>query len=118
MFEADDIRDWRQHDVVDPDGDRIGKLEAIYVDTVSDEPAMATVQVGMIGRHRLAFVPLDQATVGPSYVRVRYPKKQVRDAPSMDMDGELPVEEEPAVFEHYGLDYQPGSGGERRLARR
>lgn len=118
MFEADDIRDWREHDVVDPDGDRIGRLEAIYVDTATDQPAVATVQIGIIGRHRLVFVPLDGATVGPSHVRVRYPKKQVKDAPSIEMDGELAAEDEPAVFEHYDLTYRPGAGGERRLARR
>lgn len=118
MFEADNIRDWREHEVIDPDGDRIGRLEAVYVDTATDQPAVASVQVGIIGRHRLTFVPLDGATVGPSYVRVRYPKKLVRDAPAIDTDGELAAGDEPALFEHYGLEYLPGSGGERRLARR
>jgi hypothetical protein len=118
MFEADNIRDWRGQNVVDPDGEKIGSLEAVYVDTASDEPTFATVTVGMIGRHRLVFVPLGGATVGPGYVRVRSPKKLVKDAPSIDTDGELAATEEPAVFQHYGLAYQPGSGGERRLARR
>jgi hypothetical protein len=31
---------------------------------------------------------------------------------------ELPAGDEEAVFKHYGLAYQPGGGGERRLARR
>jgi hypothetical protein len=31
MFEADNIRDWRDHDVVDPDGNQIGQLTAVYV---------------------------------------------------------------------------------------
>jgi hypothetical protein len=38
--------------------------------------------------------------------------------PSIDSDGELLATDEPAIFEHYGLQYQPGAGGERRLARR
>jgi hypothetical protein len=118
MFEADEIRDWREHDVIDPEGDKIGKLEAIYVDTATDAPAFASVEIGMIGRHHLTFVPLDRATVGPSYVRVAYPKKQVKDAPDIDTDGELAAENEPALFEHYGLTYQAGASGERRLARR
>jgi PRC-barrel domain len=118
MFEADNIRDWRGQNVIDPDGDKIGSLEAVYVDTASDQPAFATVTVGIIGRHRLVFVPLGNATVGPDYVRVRCPKKLVKDAPSIDTDGELAATEEPAVFEHYGIAYQPGAGGERRLARR
>ena len=118
MFEAANIREWIDQDVVDADGHKIGTLEAIYVDTGTDLPSFATVRVGMIGRHRLAFVPLDQATVGPGYLKVAYDKKQVRDAPSIKTDGELPATDEPAIFEHYGLTYQPGASGERRLGRR
>jgi len=118
MFEAENIRDWRGHDVVDTDGHKIGALEAIYVDTGTDLPSFATVTVGMMGRHRLVFVPLDRATVGPGYLKVLYSKKQVKDAPSIETDGELPAADEEAVFKHYGLEYQPGAGGERRLGRR
>jgi hypothetical protein len=118
MFEAENIRDWRNHDVVDPDGHKIGLLEAVYVDTGSDEPAFATVRVGMIGRHRLAFVPLQGATVAPDSVRVTYPKAQVKGALAIDTDGELAAGDEPGLFEYYGIPYQQGSSGERRLARR
>lgn len=118
QFAAENIRDWRTLAVVDPDGDRIGDLEAVYVDTASDEPAFASVRVGVIGRHRLVFVPLADATVAPRHVKVRYPKKLVRKAPSIDLDGELTADEEPEVFSHYQLSYNPGAGGERRLARR
>jgi PRC-barrel domain len=118
VFEAANIREWIDHDVVDADGHKIGTLEAIYVDTGTDLPSFATVRVGMIGRHRLAFVPLDRATVGPGYLKVTYDKKQVRDAPSIETDGELPATDEAAIFQHYGLTYQPGASGERRLGRR
>jgi hypothetical protein len=118
MFEAADIREWRGHDVVDAEDHKIGALEAVYVDTGTDQPAFATVTVGLPTRHRLAFVPLDRAVVGPGYVRVGYDRKQVRDAPSIGVDGELPAGDEEAIFRHYGLAYQTGGGGERRLARR
>ncbi|AXK36929.1 PRC-barrel domain containing protein [Streptomyces armeniacus] len=118
MFEAEDIREWRGHDVVDTGGSKIGSLESVYVDTATDRPAFVTVTVGMPTRRRLVFVPLDDAVVGPGHLKVRYDKKQVKDAPTIDVDGELPAEEEPAVFSHYELAYQPGAGGERRLARR
>jgi hypothetical protein len=45
-------------------------------------------------------------------------KEQIKDAPSIDTDGELLAEMEPTVFSHFGLTYEPGAGGERRLARR
>ena len=83
MFEAGDIREWRGHNVVDSSGHKIGMLESVYVDTGTDQPAFATVTVGMPTRHRLVFVPLTGATVGPGYLKVTYPKGQVKDAPSM-----------------------------------
>lgn len=118
MIAAENIRDWRSHDVVDPEGKKIGQLEAIYVDTSTDEPSFASVRVGMLGRHRLTFVPLDRATVAPGSMRVAYPRSQVKGAFSIDTDGELAAEDEPGLFEHYGIPYQPGASGERRLARR
>jgi hypothetical protein len=118
MFEAGDIREWRGHDVVDADGHKIGELEAVYVDTTTDLPSFGTVKVGMPTRHRLVFVPLNQAAVGPGYLRVSYDRKQVKGAPSISTDGELPSGDEEAVFRHYGLTYQPGAAGERCLARR
>jgi hypothetical protein len=118
MFEANDIREWRGHDVVDGSGSKIGTLESVYVDTATDEPAFATVTVGIPTRRRLVFVPLGGATVGPAYLRVTYAKGQVKSAPSIGTDGELPATEEAAAFKHYDLAYQTGVGGERRLARR
>ena len=117
-FTAENIRDWRDHDVVDAGGDKVGSLEAIYFDTGTEEPVFASVKIGIVGRHRLVFVPLAGAVVSPSYVKVTADKKLIKDAPSIDTDGELEAAQEPAVFEHYGLAYQPGASGERRLGRR
>ena len=70
MSEAANIREWRGSDVVDAQGHKIGQLEAVYFDTASDLPSFGTVTVGMPTRHRLVFVPLGNATVGPGYVKV------------------------------------------------
>jgi hypothetical protein len=66
----------------------------------------------------LVFVPLSGAVVSPSYLKVTADRKLIKHAPSIDVDGELTSEDEPAVFEHYGLTYQLGASGERRLGRR
>ncbi|MFE3169514.1 PRC-barrel domain-containing protein [Streptomyces sp. NPDC059224] len=118
MIEAGDIREWRGHEVVDTGGHKVGVLESVYVDTATDLPSYATVTVGLPTRRRLVFVPLADATVGPGYLKVAYDKDTVKKAPAIDTDGELPAEQEPAVFAHYAIEYTPGAGGERRLARR
>jgi PRC-barrel domain protein len=115
VFPAENIRDWRTKNVVDPDGSKIGTLESVYVDTTTDLPFFAAVTTGIIGRHKLTFVPLTNATVTPDAIRVTVSKDLTKNAPSIDTDGELSVEDEPAVFEHYSLPYTPGV---RRLARR
>ncbi|GAB2604777.1 PRC-barrel domain-containing protein [Kribbella endophytica] len=117
MFPAENLRDWSGHKVIDPDGDKVGELEAVYVDTSTDEAAFVTVKVGLLGK-RLVFVPVDGATVSPNAVRVRYPKKLIHEAPSIDPDGELTGAEEPKVFAHYDLPYTATTVGERRLGRR
>ncbi|MGY0021378.1 PRC-barrel domain-containing protein [Streptomyces sp. cg35] len=116
MFEAENIRDWRDKDVVDVEGRKIGSLESVYVDTATDQPAFAAVTTGLPTRKRITFVPLEKAVVAPAYVKVAWPKQLVKDAPSIDTDGELLVEQERAIFDHYSLDY--GAGEARRLARR
>jgi hypothetical protein len=117
-FPAANIRDWRGKAVQDPEGNKIGTLEAVYFDTALDQAVFATVQIGVIGRRRLAFVPLIGATVAPEHVTVQVSRNLARKAPTIDMDGELAAADEPAIFMHYGLDYQQGASGERRLARR
>ena len=118
MFEADDIQDWKDRSVVDRDGDKIGTLEGLYYDTATEQPTFASVQVGIVGRRRLTFVPLDGARVAPDHIRVMVDKNTVKDALTIDTDGALTAAQEPELFAHYGLGYQPGSGGERRLGRR
>lgn len=81
MIQTADIREWLNQAVVDPGGHKIGELESVYVDTSTDEPAMATVRVGLPTRHRLVFVPLEGATVGPGYVRVAHDRKLVKQSP-------------------------------------
>ncbi|MER5346484.1 PRC-barrel domain-containing protein [Streptomyces mirabilis] len=118
MIRAADVREWRNRDVVDTEGHKIGMLEAVYVDTTTDEPAVATVRTGLPTRHRLLFVPIDDAIAGPDYLKVGYVKTLVKQAPSIGTDDVLPAEQEEAIFKHYGLAYKPGAAGERQLARR
>ena len=64
MIHAADVREWRNRDVVDAESHKIGVLEAVYVDTTTDEPAMATVRTGLPTRRRLVFVPLRTRSSG------------------------------------------------------
>jgi uncharacterized protein (TIGR02271 family) len=96
--------DWRGRTVVDRDGDKIGKLDEVYIDQDTDQPEWAIVNTGMFGT-RSNFVPLAGASPEGENVRVNYEKSQVKDAPSVEPDGELSQKEEAELYGHYGLQY-------------
>ena len=113
------VAEWHGKMLVDRDGERIGKLQDVYVDVENDEPQFATVKEGFIGRH-LTFVPLGGITVGPDDLRVAVTEKQIRSAPNIAQHGEeLSQADESALYHHYELNYTPPeTGSGRRLARR
>lgn len=118
MFEAENLRDWIGLAVVDESEDKVGTLESIYFDTATSAPAFATVETGILGSKKLLFVPLTGAVVAPKHLKVQFGKKLIKDAPFIATDGELEAADEPAIYAHYEMAYQTGSGGERRLGRR
>ena len=52
-----DVAEWHGKMLIDRNGEKIGKLQDVYVDVETDEPQFATVKEGFIDRH-LTFVPL------------------------------------------------------------
>ena len=59
------VADWYGKMLVDRDGEKIGKLQDVYVDVETDKPQFATVKEGFIDRH-LTFVPLGGIQIGPA----------------------------------------------------
>jgi uncharacterized protein (TIGR02271 family) len=104
MPDLDTARGWQGRTLVDRDGDRIGSIDAIYLDDRTGQPEWALVNTGLFGT-KASFVPLAQATQTDRDVRVPYDKQLVKDAPRIDPDGHLSEAEERQLWRHYGLDY-------------
>src|ERR1700684_3630572 len=111
--------EWHGRTIVDLDGEKIGKLEDVYVDVETDVPQFATVKEGLIGRH-LTFVPLGGISVGPDELRVAVTKGHVLDPPKLaQRGGERSQEHESALSPQFELNYTPiATESGRRLARR
>lgn len=111
--------DWLGKVLVDRNGERIGKLQDVYVDVETDEPQFGTVKEGFFDRH-LTFVPLAGAQVGPDELRVTVEKEKVRSAPDLDLHGqEMSQADESALYHHFEMNYTPpATQSGRRLARR
>ena len=113
------VAEWQGKMIVDRNGEKIGKLQDVYVDVETDEPQFGTVKEGFIGRH-LTFVPLGEIQIGPDDLQVAVTKEQVESAPDIDLHGEeLSQADESTLYHHFELNYTPiGTESGRRLARR
>jgi uncharacterized protein (TIGR02271 family) len=98
------VQSWQGRTMVDPAGDKLGTIDAIYLDDETGQPEWATVTSGLFSA-KTAFVPLAQAQDIGDSVQVPYDKQQVTDAPSPQADGQLSQDEEAELYRHYGLDY-------------
>jgi uncharacterized protein (TIGR02271 family) len=107
MPDVDTVRSWQGATMVDRDGDRVGNIDAVYVDDQSGQPEWALVNTGLFGT-KSTFVPIAQAASSGDQVQVPYEKQLIKDAPRIDPDGHLSEAEEQELWRHYGLDYGAG----------
>ena len=101
MADVREMLAWRGREVVDADGDRVGRLEEIYLDADTDEAHWAAVKTGLVGG-RLSLVPLAEATERADHVVVPFDKRTVKDAPNVDSGAELTPQEESTLHRYYG----------------
>jgi uncharacterized protein (TIGR02271 family) len=114
MRTLEDVQTWRGRTAVDSNGDKVGKVDEIYLDRQSGEPEWATVSTGLFG-HKTTFVPIEGAEDVGDEVRLAYTKDQVKDAPNVDADAALSTEEEQRLYQHYGRgDYDEWDGNTDR----
>ncbi len=104
MTPVTDAYTWQGRDLLGSDGEKIGSVKEIYEDERTGKPEWALVTSGLFGT-RSHFVPLAGAEPSGEGVRVQVSKHQVKDAPSIEGDGQLSEQEERQLFEHYGVPY-------------
>jgi uncharacterized protein (TIGR02271 family) len=110
MNEFTDAYDWRGREVIGSDGEKIGKVDEVYLDTTTEKPEWLAINTGLFGL-KSSFAPIEGARPEGESVRLAYTKEQVKDAPGIEPDQELNDSEERALWSHYGLDYDSGHSG-------
>jgi len=88
--------------VVDPAGNKLGKVGNVYLADATHQPEWITVKTGLFGTKE-SFVPLSGAHTDKDGVHVQVDKDAVSDAPRIDADGHLSPEESTQLYQHYGL---------------
>jgi uncharacterized protein (TIGR02271 family) len=100
-----DYAAWTGRTVVDPSGNKVGKVSQIYLDIETGQPEWVAVNTGLF-KSRSSFVPLQGATADGDQLVIAYDKALVSDAPQVDDDGSvLSPEEEQRLYGYYGLAY-------------
>jgi sporulation protein YlmC with PRC-barrel domain len=94
--------DWEGQTVLDRDGDKIGKIEEIYLVEDTGEPEWALVKVGRLKGHT-TLVPLTKARPGEKGVEIAVDKEVVSEAPEIKPDAEPSEQQVNALYRHYGL---------------
>jgi uncharacterized protein (TIGR02271 family) len=98
--------------VYDPDGDKIGKVDDLFVDE-NDQPEYIGVKMGLLGI-RSTLIPWQMVEVreAESTLIVSADDGHVKDGPTFDDDKEITPEFESEVYSYYGLQ-QSGSTEDR-----
>lgn len=112
ISEVDELVGLRGRAVVDPDGERIGQIEQIWVDNLNRLPEWALVKMGR-SRGRLRYVSLRAAEIREQDVVVAYPRDHVEDAPDFDPGTATPRDEHD-LYRHYGRPLPSPSPAEVR----
>ncbi|WP_462418108.1 DUF2382 domain-containing protein [Kytococcus sp. Marseille-QA3725] len=102
MFSKDQLRALRNGTMYGADGEKIGKVEEIYLDDRTNEPEWATVNTGLFGTSQ-SFVPLAGASTSDDGLTVKYTKEQVKDAPRVEGGQHLDAEQERELYRYYDM---------------
>ncbi len=98
--------------VVDRDGDKIGKVDDLFLDE-NDRPEYIGVKMGFLGtRSTLIPAGITRADEARGVVEVEAEKSHVKEGPSFDDDREITPEYEREVHRYYGLE-GPETTGDR-----
>ena len=89
-------------------GDKLGTVEAFFVDDRTGAPTWVAVTTGLFGT-RYSIAPAVDATFGDGGLRIPVTAEAVKEAPQMAGDHLDPTEEE-ALRRHYGLTGGAGAG--------
>ncbi|MFB9378746.1 DUF2382 domain-containing protein [Kineococcus gynurae] len=100
--------------VTGSDGDKIGKVEEVYLDNDSGRPEWVSVKTGLFGSN-VSLIPLSRATVSGGTVTVPFDKSTVRDAPHHDPGSELGEADEADLYRYYGVSDHASSAATTRV---
>src|SRR3954469_6028199 len=103
-----DYGEWPGRDVLDSGGERLGGVREIYLDRETGRPEWVLVD---LDGDEARFVPLADAAVESSTIRVAHSAAAIRNAPGIGAEPRIDQTEERRLYDHYGLGYVDAGSG-------
>src|SRR3954467_936372 len=103
-----DYGEWPGRDVLDSGGERLGGVREIYLDRETGRPEWVLVDVA---DDEARFVPLADASVESSQIKVAHSAAAIRSAPGIGSEPRIDQSEERRLYDHYGLGYSESDSG-------
>ncbi len=99
-----DPTELRGASVVGSGGDKLGKVDEVYLDNETSKPEWAAVKTGLFGGN-ISLVPMAAGTWNGSELSVPFGKDKLKGAPHHDPGREISADDERELFAYYGIPY-------------
>lgn len=94
-------------EVTDSNGNKIGKVDGVWVDDATNDLEFIGVKIGML-MGKTHIIPVTQGQTGSGTISVPYDESKIKDAPSFGADDELSPDDEDGIYSYYGVDRSTG----------
>ncbi len=84
------------------DGDKLGKVDEVYLDNETSAPEWAAVKTGLFGGN-VSLVPLSESSFDGSTLTVPFTKATIQGAPHHDPGREITADDEDELYAYYGV---------------
>src|SRR2546421_12748190 len=101
---------WLGFRVDEMGGSSRARVQRVYVDQETGEPAWLIIKIGRFGK--LTALPIGHCAGGVGHIWAAYPREVIRGAPTVEPDRPLTREQELALCAHFGIRDGQGRAGE------
>ncbi len=106
----DDVKAWEGYRVDEVAGHSVAKVEGLFVDQETGEPAWILAKLGRFGK--VVPISIRECAAAAGRVWVPHDREVIRNAPAIDPVMPLNREQEMQVLSYYGIPETVGRGAE------
>lgn len=102
MTDKRNIQDLLNATAFDAQGEKLGKINNLFVDDKTGQPTFIEVNHGLFGMSS-SLVPLRGHRLNGDELKLAFDKDLIKDAPDIDFENQLTAADQDTIYEHYHL---------------